>query len=230
MKLDKSERNLVLQDDILRYKKNKFAANFALLAIVFNCLYFMLFYSVNSNGYYTPVLGLSVIVNLFVLLFGFLSSEGIKNYNGTYAYFLFVLAAVQIVRIFIFPLQGMLNDWLKGNYYFGIAMTSPLQGVILIVYLVLSAGCFITSGVHGLIYAIRLANFQKKIDNGEVSIEETLRELDEEESNSKSEAVEAEAAGVVEEELNSKSVAVEAEAAGVVETDDNPSTEEENNG
>ena len=211
MKLDKSEINLVLQDDILRYRKNKFAANFALLAIVFNCLYFMLFYSVNSTGYYTPLLGISVIVNLFVLLLGFLSSEGIKGYNGKFSYFLFALAAVQIIRIFIFPLQGMMNDWLKGNYYFGVAMTSPVQGVLLIVFLVLSACCFVTSGVHGFIYSRRLDNFKKKLDNGEVSIEDTLKELDQA-------------------DLNDTGDAVVAETVGVVETDNNPSTEEENNG
>ena len=70
-KQTKREINPVIQDDILRYKKNKFAANFALLALVFNCLYFMLFYSINITGLYTILLGLSVIANLFILLIGF---------------------------------------------------------------------------------------------------------------------------------------------------------------
>ena len=40
MKLLKPVKHSVLQDDILRYKKNKFAGNFALLALVFNCFIF----------------------------------------------------------------------------------------------------------------------------------------------------------------------------------------------
>lgn len=179
MNKKKVESNPILRDDILRYKKNKLAANLALLALVFNCLYFMLFYSVHKNYFYTILLGLSVIVNLVVLLLGFFCSEGVKGYNGKFSYVLFGLAAVQIIRIFIFPLRGMSKNVLKDNYYFGIAMTSPVQGTILIIFLVLSAACFIAAGVYGLIMATRLKTFQKKIDNGEVSIEATLKQVEE---------------------------------------------------
>lgn len=179
MNKKKVESNPILRDDILRYKKNKLAANLALLALVFNCLYFMLFYSVHKNYFYTILLGLSVIVNLVVLLLGFFCSEGVKGYNGKFSYVLFGLAAVQIIRIFIFPLRGMSKNVLKDNYYFGIAMTSPVQGTILIIFLVLSAACFIAAGVYGLIMATRLKSFQKKIENGEVSIEATLKQVEE---------------------------------------------------
>ena len=69
------EKNPVLQDDILRYKKNKFASGFALLALVFNCLYFALLYSILSTDLYKLQLGFSVIINLLVLLIGFYASR-----------------------------------------------------------------------------------------------------------------------------------------------------------
>ncbi|MGN0817428.1 MAG: hypothetical protein ACI4L9_00525 [Candidatus Coproplasma sp.] len=172
----------IVQDDILRYKKNKFASSFALLGLVFNCLYFMLFYSVSTTPLYKILLGGSVILNLLVLLGGFYASEGIKGYNKKFSYVLFVLAAIQIARIFIYPTIGMANDWLTGNYYFAIPMNSISNGVIFIVYLAASAACFIVSGVQGFIVANRLEVFQAKIDNGEVSVEAALKELDEEET------------------------------------------------
>lgn len=182
MNKKKVELNPVLQDDILRYKKNKLAANLALLALVFNCLYFMLFYSVHRTEFYKLLLGVSVITNLVVLLFGFFCSEGIKGYNYKFSFALFALAAIQIIRIFIYPLQGMRDKTLVGNYYFGVKMTPPVQGTILIVFLVASAACFIASGVYGLIMGLRLKKFQKKLDNGEISIEETLKQVEEAEA------------------------------------------------
>lgn len=222
MKFGKKDSNPVLQDDILRYKKNKFASGFALLALVFNCLYFMLFYSVNNSSLYVLLLGLSVIVNLFVLLFGFFCSEGIKGYNDKFAYILFVLAAVQIVRIFIFPLRGLKNDWLWGNFYFGVEMKSPLQGTILIIFLVASAACFTVAGVQGLIMALRLKKFQKKIDNGEISVEETLKQVDEAEANK----------ALAEKEVEQADTTDEVTVGGDVQETEKASvgTEEEDNG
>lgn len=173
------EKNAVLQDDILRYKKNKFASRFALLGLAFNCLYFMLFYSVNQSDIYTPLVGFSVIVNLLVMLIAFYASEGIKGYDKRFSIVLIVLAVVQIVRIFIYPLQGMTNDYLKGNFYFALKMNSVSNGLFFIIYLVASAACFIVAAVNGYLIATRLEKFQKQLDSGEVSVEATLKELDE---------------------------------------------------
>lgn len=223
------EPNPILQDDILRYKKNKFAANFALLALVFNCLYFMLFYSVHNESFYTILLGFSVILNLLVLLLGFFCSEGIKGFNGKFAYVLFALAAVQIARIFVFPLMGMSNDWLTGNFYFGIPMNSPLQGILLIVYLCASSACFIVSGVQGLIAAKRLQNFQKRLDNGEISVEATLKELDEKDAAAAVVTADADMSenNTADGEVQAEPAVESAEEASDVKTD---STEEADNG
>ncbi|MGN1060499.1 MAG: hypothetical protein ACI4QN_02085 [Candidatus Coproplasma sp.] len=180
----------IIQDDILRYKKNKFASSFALLALVFNCLYFALLYAISAvKSMFDVWMGVSVIVNLLVLLMGFYASEGIKGYNKKFSLVLLILAVLQLVRIIYFPAIGMSKEWLVGNYFFGIAMTNASNGVVMIVFLVASAACFIVSAVQGYIVAKKLETFQKKLDNGEVSIEKTLAEIDAEEEKSATEAV-----------------------------------------
>ena len=177
------EKNPVLQDDILRYKKNKFASGFALLALVFNCLYFALLYSILSTDLYKLQLGFSVIINLLVLLIGFYASEGIKGYNKKFSIVLIVLAAVQLLRIIYYPGIGAAKNWLRdSNIYFGVIMNNSTNATMMIIYLVASAACFIVSAVQGFIVARRLEVFQKKLDNGEVSVEETLKEINEKEA------------------------------------------------
>lgn len=197
------EKNSVLQDDILRYKKNRFASSFALLALVFNCLYFTILYAICATDLYRVALGFSVIVNLLVLLAGFYASEGIKGYNKKFSIVLIVLAVVQIIRIFYYPVIGASKGWLDdGNHYFGITMNGAANTTLMIIYLVGSAACFIVSAVQGFIVARRLEVFQKKLENGEISVEATLAEI---------EAKEAEAREIALKEAE--------EAASVVESD-----------
>ena len=97
------EKNMAVSNDILRYKKNKLASLFAIGGLVFNCLYFMLFYSINNSLLYKLLIGFSVVLTLAVLLVAFYSSESVKNYKKIFVAVLAVLAAVQIARIFISP-------------------------------------------------------------------------------------------------------------------------------
>lgn len=179
MKNNHVEKNAVLQDDILRYKKNKMPANLALLALVFNILYFTLLYTIHTTQMYKLLVGVSVIVNLLVLLGGFYASEGIKAYNKKSCILLLVLAAVQIARIFIYPLQGLGDKWMAGNAYFGIIMTTGSNGAMLIIYLAGSAAAFIASAVLGYINVNRRDAHLKKVESGEISVEDTLKALDE---------------------------------------------------
>lgn len=177
------DKNLIVQDDILRYKKNKFASSFAILALVFNCLYFTLLYAVCETALYKVPLGFSVIVNLLVLLTGFYASEGIKGYNKKFSIVLIVLAAVQVLRIIYYPIIGGAKGWLENdNHYFGISMNNTANSILMVIYLAGSAACFIVSAVQGFIVARRLEVFQKKLDNGEVSVEATIAEIEAEEA------------------------------------------------
>lgn len=175
--MNKTQKVPVIQNDILRYKKNKFASTFALLGIVFDALYLMLFYSINASNLYKILLGLSVIVNLAVLLFGFFASEGIKNYERKFCIFLVILSLVQIVRIFIFPLQGLRGDYLSGHY-FGAELNSTAMFIVLLVYLIASATCFMLSAVQGYIIAVKHDKHIKEVESGAISMEDELAKLE----------------------------------------------------
>lgn len=179
-----SENQRIIADDILRYKKNKLAGTFALLGLVFNCLYFMILYSFPRNEFYTYEIGFSVVLTLVVLLAVFLSSEGVKGYNKTYSIVLLVVAAFQILRIFGYPLDGKTNDYLfatgdKSIGYFGYYPTdSNFFFTMMLLYLVLSAAFMIAAAVWGWIVAARLEKFQKKLDTGVIDIDATLKAMD----------------------------------------------------
>ena len=180
---EKKAINPVIKDDIQRYKKNKFAANLALLGIVFCCAYFIVLYAQvkNNDYYYKWPIAIDVIYNLFFLLFVFLFSEQVKNYDRKMFWVQMCFGAMQIVRIFWLPLAGVAETaypTLAGVAYTGKVLTSGAF-ISMVVFLAASGACVIASGVVGLIRAKSLENFNKKIETGEVSIEATLKELDE---------------------------------------------------
>lgn len=200
--MEKTPNQQIIGDDIRRYKTNKLAATFALLAIVFNCLYFCLLYSFRDNFFGTWRLGISVILTLFTLLMIFLCSEGIKGYNKKYAIPLIILAVVQIIRIFGLPLEALKYDTAAGvagtvtaeaalnMRYFGIDLTSSAAYTLMVIWLVASATCLVLSAVIGYINSVRLENFNKKIENGEVVIEKVLADMDKEDEAAASSAKE----------------------------------------
>ena len=94
-----------IQRDRMRFIKNSLSSNLAYLGILFDVFYFVnLYQSDVGTYYYNYLIGISIVYNLVFLLAVFLSSEGVKNYKKGYSYLLFVIAAVQIVRIFIIPM------------------------------------------------------------------------------------------------------------------------------
>ena len=174
--------NPVIQNDIQRYKKNKLASSLALLGIVFACIYFMFLYAEINNGgfYYKWPIAIDVIYNLFFLLFVFLFSEQVKNYDRRMFYVQIFFGVMQFVRIFWLPLAGITETAyvkLADVEYRG-AVLSTGTFAILAVGLAGSGACVIASAVIGFIRSKNLENFQKKIESGEVSVEATLKELD----------------------------------------------------
>lgn len=196
---NKTPEQIMLERDIMRYKTNKLPRMLALLSLVFNCLYFMLFYSVNDTHFYDYEIGFSVILTLVVLLVVFLSSEGIKNYSKTYCYVVLVIAAFQILRIFGYPLDGLKNDMFvstasTGGYFGYYPTSSGVYFAIFVIYLVASAACLIASGVFGLIQASRLEAYLKKVQNGEVDIIALIKKLDNEDAVAESVKVDSDSA------------------------------------
>ncbi len=186
----------IIHSDILRYKTNKLPATLALLGIVFSCLYFCLLYGFRSNFFSNWQIGISVILTLFSLLITFLASEGIKGYNKKFVIVLIVLAAIQIIRIFGIPLSALRYDIANGNTvadetstlytrYFGVDLAPWTCFVFLTLWLCASAVCLIASAVIGYINCVRLEAFNKKIESGEISVEKTIKEMNEEDEKAK---------------------------------------------
>ena len=115
----------ILQNDLLRYKKNSLAGNLALLALAFNALYFCLLYSFkvstfsdgSASWFSTILMGFSVILTLVMLLTNFLASEGIKGYKKQFCIVLIVLGAIQIARIFVYPLYVFQHEEFTVTYF-----------------------------------------------------------------------------------------------------------------
>jgi hypothetical protein len=192
--MERDSKLKVVQDDILIYKKNKLASTFAILGLVFNCLYFCLLYGFTNVYFSTIQLGISVIVTLVTLLVTFLASESIKNYKKQYVIVLCVLAAVQILRIFGIPLEALTNDITKEataftTRYFGISISSQVSFTLCVIYLVASAACLVTSAVIGYIQIVKLERHRSMVESGQISVDEVLKELNaEDEANAQVES------------------------------------------
>lgn len=140
--------------DRMRYIKNTTSSRLALLAIVFNVLYFVSIYRSNSSFYYVVMMGASIVYNLVFMLMAFLSSEGVKNYKRSYSYLLIGLGLGQIVRIFILPMQahaavnklGDVETLIMGHGQFAFVL----------VCLLLSAVCCFVSAAVNIIKSLQL--------------------------------------------------------------------------
>lgn len=151
--------NELLKKDRMRFVKNKTSSNLAYLAIIFNVLYFISIYSSDvGNYYYTILIGVSVVYNLLFLLTAFLSSEGLKNYKLSYAIVIAAVGALQIVRIFGFPVDGF-----KAVLEDGTPVMERGQFIYTVCLLSLSAASAIASGVIGFIRTKQLEAYQKTL-------------------------------------------------------------------
>lgn len=138
MRLSDEEKSI--RTDRMKYIKNASSTRLCYLAIALDVLYFINIYeSDRSTWYYQALIGISIIYNLLFMLFTFLASEGVKNYKPNYSVLLSVMGAIQLVRIFILPLQAM-NAQIKVAQNMEAVMGLP-QGARAIAWLVLSALC-----------------------------------------------------------------------------------------
>lgn len=138
-----------IQRDRMRFTKNTLSSGLALLAILFNVLYFVSIYKSDVGSYYYNILiGASVLYNLVFMLVVFLSSEGVKGYKISFAYVLLVVGALQIVRIFILPMHAH-TDVVTVNQQETVAMQSA-QFVRVVIYLTASAVCCFIAGIVGI--------------------------------------------------------------------------------
>ena len=134
--------------DRMRFTKNSLPASLALLAIIFNVLYFANIYESNvGSWYYNILMGASILYNLIFMLAAFLSSEGIKNYKIAYSYLMVALGLGQIARIFIYPVKAH-NATVTIQEKAVTVMENP-QFIRCVAYLLLSAACLLVGAYIG---------------------------------------------------------------------------------
>ena len=134
----------------LKYRTDKLAYLLAILGLIINVLYFTTLYINNDNFFYSWKMGLSVLYNLVFMLLVFLFAEEIKHYHRNYAIFITIIGLLQIVRIFVYPKQGLVAGALSEKTY-----------TILSVYLIVSGILLIISGICSCIKCTILKNFIK---------------------------------------------------------------------
>ena len=151
-----------LKLDRMRYVKDSTPSLFAIAAIVFDVLYFVLIYKINNEYFYTFMIAVSIIANLLFMLFGFWCSIEVKNYHGKFGYLMIFLGIVQIVRMFIFPMQAHSAKVLIGEEL-RIVMTTA-QFTRSLVYLGISAAFMIAGGVLSILHSKTLMNHLKSLE------------------------------------------------------------------
>lgn len=156
--------------DRMRYTKNTLCSNMAILAIVANVLYFVIMYKINNKAMYELMMGASVVTNLLFLLFVFLCSEGVKNYNVNYAIMMIVIGVVEIARIFIWPLK-LHNTETKilvpGSEPIITTVLNDTQFALVVVCLVTAAALLIVGGIIGVIRGKQLAAYNESLKQAE---------------------------------------------------------------
>lgn len=147
--------------DRMRYTKNTTSSRLAILAIVFDVLFFISLYKSDvGTYYYTILIGASIIYNLVFLLATFLASEGVKGYQRGYTWLLLALACGQIVRIFIYPVQG------HAAQVAGAPVIGNGQFIFMIVCLAASAVCLVSAAVINWRKSKALSNHIASLEAG----------------------------------------------------------------
>ena len=154
-----------IRRDRLRYSKNKTSSGLALLAILFNVLFFVSIYRSDvGNYYYNWLTGVSIIFNLVFMLTVFLCSEGVKNYKIGYSITMIIVGAIQFVRTQIIPKKAYeavitLNE-------VETPVMSSAQYTRVFVFLVISGALLIVAGIIGIIKTRTLNAYLSEVESG----------------------------------------------------------------
>ena len=156
------EDELKIQQDRMRFTKNTASSRLAILAIIFDVLFFISIYRVNHVAYYTFWMGISIVYNLVFMLLAFLASEGAKNYKIQYSHLMVALGIGQIIRIFILPARmhatlvsekiPLLDDEIRFlGYHIPVQVDNVVmmsdQYIKVILYLGISAACLLAGAI-----------------------------------------------------------------------------------
>ena len=178
--------------EMMRYRVNGLSYKLGLIAMVFSLLgAFICLNSVQPSDVQTI---LKILLNVVVLLGGFLSAEMVKNYSHKGAIAEMVFGGVMIARIFYFPTMLIYHyNVFKAAKAAGDAATADLhkqflaqtiksyedgtsyataflpadgnfRGIFAIVCFAISAVCFIAAGIIGYKRATKLSTYLKSLN------------------------------------------------------------------
>lgn len=170
-----------MEGQMMRYRANSLPYKIGMLALVFSILgSFICFNSLAWN----LIVFAKVLLNIAILLFGFLSLERVKAYSQQFSYILIGIGGVCVLRMFLAPLQIIkyYNMYLinpedpvalnklgpavvgtpKLNSY--LPQSGIFRGWTAFVLIAIAAALFITSGVIGVIKAKRYAKYMSTQD------------------------------------------------------------------
>ena len=154
---------LYTKRDIMRFTKDKRSANLVILAIVFDCLYFVSLYQTDvGSWYYTWMIGASIVYNLLFLLIAFLSSESVKSRKPGYSGILIGIGVMQFVRMFYLPAKAHAAVVVVS----GVELKAMEDGqyTYVLVCLALSGLCCIAAAVNSYINNKNLAEHMRTLD------------------------------------------------------------------
>ena len=159
-----TQEDLTIKRDIMRFTKDKSSANLVILAIVFDCLYFVSIYQSDvSTWYYNWVIGASIICNLLFLLMAFLASEGVKNRKTGFTLPLIALGAFQVIRIFYLPAKAHAATVVIAGEE--VLVMGNGQYLYAVVCLAISAVCCVFAAVNSHMNNKKLAAHMQTIEN-----------------------------------------------------------------
>ena len=148
--------------DRMRYTRNTLASGLALLAILFDVIFFISIYESNvGSWYYNILMGASILYNLVFLLAAFLCSEGIKNYKAGYAYVMIVLGLIQLARIFVYPVTA--HSAVVTIQEQAVTVMETPQFIRCVLYLVLSAASLFVGAFVGMTRSKQLSAHLKTL-------------------------------------------------------------------
>lgn len=171
-----------VRQEKLRYQKNTLAYGLGFGGILFSIIAAFIELNTMKPNYLTLIY---ILLNIVVLLFGFLSCENLKNYQKKYSYVMFGFAVVQVARIFWYPLQFIRqwnnykdtsNDSIAQKYFSEqvylnnaekhgyMPQNGALRGIVCIVFALISALFFAFSGYFGFIKARKLEKYLESIN------------------------------------------------------------------
>lgn len=169
--------------EMMRYRNNKLSYGLGFGGLAFTILGAFIY--LNSMAPVDVQVILVILLNVVILLFGFLCVERSKTYSRNGSIALIVLGGINILQMFWMPLEIMIkyNTWLdkgedaiyakdnvgavitdKNNAVNWLWTNGNTRGVLSMVFLVISAAFFIAAGVIGVLRSNKLNKYLKSIN------------------------------------------------------------------